>query len=82
MSRSYQGEPGEDQVEGLIEHLDMDPELARERVGRTIDEPELDGTVDSLQEERVRKSRQILIEVYENEHVRRRRTRSTIDDAD
>ena len=35
--QTHEGKPGKDGVEGLIDELDVYPELAREAVGRSVD---------------------------------------------
>ena len=38
-------EPGEDEVEELVEHLDVDPEFAQEGVGGAVDVVKVDCAV-------------------------------------
>ena len=47
---TYQSEPREDKIEDLVDKFDVDPELADERMRGTIDEVEVEGTVNGCEE--------------------------------
>lgn len=51
--RTHEAEPREDQVEGLVDELDVDPELAHEGVRRAINVVKVNGTVDRGEERAV-----------------------------
>jgi hypothetical protein len=46
----HQSEPGEYEIEELVEHLDVDPEFAEEGVGGAVDVVEVDYAVDGGEE--------------------------------
>jgi len=46
----YEGEPGENEIENLVDQLDVDPELAHETVGRAVEIVEMDSAVDGGEE--------------------------------
>lgn len=49
-SVTHECKPGENQVEGLIYELNVDPELAQEAVRRPVNVVELDSTMNSSKE--------------------------------
>ena len=53
---TYQSEPREDKIEDLVDKFDVDPELTDERMRGTIDEVEVEGTVDGGEERSVEPS--------------------------
>ena len=46
----YEGKPRENEVENLVDHFDVDPELAQETVRRAVDIVEMESTVNSGKE--------------------------------
>jgi len=50
---TYESEPRKDEIEQLIEHFNMDPQLAHEGMRRAVDVVEMDSTVDGGKERTV-----------------------------
>lgn len=48
--KPYQSEPRENQIEKLVKHFHVDPELAKKRVWRAINIIEVEGTVNGGEE--------------------------------
>ena len=42
---TYEGKPRENEIENLVDHFDVDPELAHETVRRAVDIVEMESAV-------------------------------------